>query len=289
MDESIESISNEVLELAPVIQKTIQTAFFREKSISVGKKDKKTSSKQLQDIVLDIDHKVGKLYISNIFKKYSNVLRIDSEEKGERIGRGKITLRLDPIDGSKHFFMGFPEVASTASLVFEGVVYFGLVINVLTGDIYYAERGKGAFLNNKKVNVNNKNIDDNFSFVNYEAPSSALLSKDLTKFNEFSILLADLTEKSYRTRNIGVGSTSICLVADGSSCAYVDLSGTTKIYDVEAAVLIAKEAGAVVGFINGEQIVKKFNTFGNKKYLKENLVVANKKAFSQISNLFIND
>ena len=71
-----------------------------------------TGNNGAQDIVTELDHAIGKMYIEQIYKKYSEYIRIDSEEENERIGTGKIVLRFDPVDGSKHFATGITEIAS---------------------------------------------------------------------------------------------------------------------------------------------------------------------------------
>ena len=111
-----------------------------------------------------------------------------------------------------------------------------MVIDPFANHVYHAFKDGGAFLNGTKISVNQKNISDDFSFLMYEAPNSKLFQKDNAQFVLQSKQLDLISQSAYRLRNKGLSSTSICLVADGSACAYIDFSSSTKLYDVEASL-----------------------------------------------------
>ncbi len=117
----------------------------------------------------------------------------------------------------------------------------------------------------------------------YEAPNSKLFQKGGERFTLQSKQLDLICQKAYRLRNKGLASTSICLVADGSACAYTDFSSSTKLYDVEAAVLIAREAGAMITTTKGEEVLQiQYDDNSDKKAIVGNLVIANPKASNDI-------
>lgn len=288
MDDVIKKASEDILKLAPQIQEELINGF---RSLKSGNQiSYESEGANPQDITTELDHKIGILYINEIYKKYQNYLRLDSEEESERVGNGPVTLRIDPLDGTKHFFKGIPMIASTATLVEDETTKFSMVLDVFANNIYHATKGGGAYINDRKIKTSNASVNDSLSFVLYESPNSETYLQDTDTYNTFTKKLNAITQKSYRMRNFGLSSLSICLVADGSCPAYVDFSGTTKLYDVEAAAMIAREAGAIVGDIDGNR----YNTLtyektSDKKNLTDNLLVANETAFNELSQLLLED
>src|SRR3978361_631026 len=76
------------------------------------------------------------------------------EEGGTREGADKShTWIVDPLDGTTNFLHGIPQFAISIGLQREGVMIAGLIYNPANDDLYIAERGKGAFLNDKRMRV----------------------------------------------------------------------------------------------------------------------------------------
>src|SRR6201992_3358582 len=64
---------------------------------------------------------------------------------------------IDPIDGTTNFLHGIPHVAISIALEQNGDIVAGLVYNPIVEEMYYAERGKGAFLNDRRIRVSSRN------------------------------------------------------------------------------------------------------------------------------------
>src|ERR1700688_933358 len=76
------------------------------------------------------------------------------EEGGVRVGEDKThTWIVDPLDGTTNFLHGIPQFAISIGLQREGVMIAGLIYNPANDDLYIAERGKGAFLNDQRLRV----------------------------------------------------------------------------------------------------------------------------------------
>jgi len=285
-DQIYKQIAQDILNLAPRIIKDLNSGFIQTKVDRLTHTVIQTVNTGVQDIVTDLDHNICKMYIEQIYSKYSKYLRIDSEEEDERMGTGDIVLRFDPIDGSKHFVTGVTEIASAVALSLNHQPVFAMVIDPFANHIYHAFKNGGAFLNGIRIVVNDKGISDDLSFLMYEAPNSKIFNIDSTRYTLHSQQLDLISQKAYRLRNKGLSSTSICLVADGSACAYIDFSASTKLYDVEAAILIAQEAGAIIITTKGEEIEQvQFDPNSDKKEILGNLVIANPKASKEITKL----
>src|SRR6195952_3933954 len=76
------------------------------------------------------------------------------EEGGTREGADKShTWIVDPLDGTTNFLHGIPQFAISIGLEREGAIIAGIVYNPVTDELFTAERGKGAFLNDKRMRV----------------------------------------------------------------------------------------------------------------------------------------
>ncbi|MDP3918093.1 MAG: inositol monophosphatase family protein [Candidatus Woesebacteria bacterium] len=284
MDDNIKIISDEILNLAPEINSTIKKLFNTKKNF--GKLNFENFKSGAQDITTELDHQIGQMYIKNIFNRHKELLTIDSEENSERIGDGKITLRFDPLDGTKHLFKSIPILSSTMTVLSEKIPVFAMVLDIFAENLYHAYKDNGAFLNSRKINTANASIKTEFSFTMFESPNSKFFADNPIEYALYEKKLNLITKMAYRMRNIGLSSLSICYVADGAAVAFVDFSKATKIYDVEAALLIASESGVIIGDIDGKVFNEiKFSNEGVKK-LESSLVVANPIAFNEIATIF---
>lgn len=251
----IEELINHLLLLAPRIANELVDGYW---------KSARTLTKNTrEDITMELDHKIGRLVGRSIHRRFPKV-QIDSEEAEERIGTGEVIVRLDPLDGSKHLVNGIDLISSSISISKKGKVLFGLVISPFSHKIYHAIKGKGSYLNGKKIQVNRESFTQ--SFIMHEEPTSKLFKQNPSLFKKYAKRLDKLMATGFRLRNVGLAPLSICWVAEGAACAYVDFSGTTKSYDTEAPSLIAREAGALIDH--------------------KGLIVANPVAYTEIINLF---
>lgn len=273
--QQIKIVIKELLKIAPEILKKLQYGY-RELSNRIVSQDS-------QDITTNLDHEIGKYVYEDIKKVYPNIA-IESEEKEETTGFDSLVIRLDPIDGTKHFAAGIPLFSSNIILKNHDKTVFAMIVDMGGSDIYHAIKG-AAYKNNRKIIVNELSIKNSFVFV--EDPSSKLYQKNSTQYEINWDIASKIQKIAFRTRKIGVGGLSIVHVASGAASAYVDLSGTTKLVDVEAGVFIAIQAGAQVvddkGFTIGENISFDQNT--EKKELSTNIMVGNPLALKELSAL----
>ena len=84
------------------------------------------------------------------------------EERGEVAGADTTNRWIvDPLDGTTNFLHGIPQFAISVGLEREGVIVAGLVYNPANDELYVAEKGKGAFLNDRRIRVaGRKNLAD---------------------------------------------------------------------------------------------------------------------------------
>ena len=206
------------------------------------------------DLSMNIDIIAENVIIESLEKANNNILLI-SEEIGEKFIGDKNkalinqnVLIIDPIDGSNNAVRGIPYCsASLAYAIGTKIsdIKKAVVINLITKDIYWAEKGKGAYLNDKKVKVSNLDITQN-CFFELNLPMKNLM-KNLQK-------LAPIIRRFFRIRILGSSALSLCHVASGNMEAFINLRNSNRLVDVAAGMLILKEAEGRIFSLEGAEI-----------------------------------
>ena len=164
-----------------------------------------------------------------------------SEEGDSTLGDGSMYVIVDPVDGTTNLARGVP-LAVTSLAVSEtpwlsGAVA-GLVMNLYSGEVFGAERGRGAWSGGMPIQP-----------AEPKHPAEALISIDISKGAPLKAV-ERLMAGARHLRQLGSAAISLCLIASGVLDAHVDLRGMLRATDVAAGLLILKEAGGVYS-ING--------------------------------------
>ncbi|MDO8727264.1 MAG: inositol monophosphatase family protein [Candidatus Methanoperedens sp.] len=176
--------------------------------------------------------------------------RIISEELGDRIvgNHPEFMLVFDPIDGSTNATCGIPffctSLAYTEKTDIAGFSDITMaVICDITNNTYCAEKGKGAFLNGKRITGGKRGARPKpvVSVYSYGVP-------------EVPAGLIEL-EKSIIVRALGSIALDMCYVADGTLDGVIDTRGLVSGYDVMASALVLKEAGGQLCNLRGKPII----------------------------------
>lgn len=161
------------------------------------------------------------------------------EESGEILN--KDTSRrwiIDPLDGTTNFLHGFPHFAISIALEEEGEITAGLIYDPVKDELFYAAKGQGAFLDERRLRVSGR-----------EDLSTALLSasrphpgQEASKiFGPQLEALKTLSTQTASSRNTGSAALDLCYIAAGRLDLYVGLY--LQPWDMAAGLLIVKEAG----------------------------------------------
>jgi len=193
--------------------------------------------------------KIAEDHIIKILTSKLDSCVIVSEECGiVKIGDAlKPIVVIDPLDGSTNAIRGYPCYSISIAIALEprlsGIVAGG-VINVITGDLFTAVRGEGAFLNEKSISPSNVTEIE-----------KALIAADLnvrSRFPNYVVKMSRIIERANHFRFIGTDALETCFVAAGICDAFIDLRGFLRVTDFAAACFIVKEAGGVVVDDKGE-------------------------------------
>ena len=174
--------------------------------------------------------------------------KVLSEEAGFRGDPDGNTLAVvDPLDGSSNFARGIPFYCTSVAVI-EGNsledTTVGVVLNLVTGDVYHALRGKGTKRNGAMVHASR--VAD---------VSRAVLGIDISRENPERIArLNHLMSVASRHVHFGANALELSYVADGTIDAFVDTRGKIRITDLAAAYLVASEAGAEISDPQGNEL-----------------------------------
>ncbi|MGQ9468379.1 MAG: bifunctional fructose-bisphosphatase/inositol-phosphate phosphatase [Nitrososphaerales archaeon] len=200
------------------------------------------------DLTMKID-KLAEDVIINSLKSQNIPCIVVSEESGimEIGGKSDVYIVIDSVDGTTNAIRGIPFFC-TSIAVSKGNsikdVYAGVVLNLSDGIIFYAERGKGAHMNDKKIKTSDRvSLEDSVIGIGF----SKAEEKNIIK-------LMPLFKKIRHIRHFGANALEICYVASGFIDAFVDVRGMLRVTDIAASYIILKESGGEILTPDGKEL-----------------------------------
>ena len=198
--------------------------------------------KSQKDLVTKADIEVEQFIKKSLGAKYKDI-GFWGEETGENdiIDRRWI---VDPIDGTHSFFRGQYFWSISIALQVQGEIALGTVYAPALDDLYFAEKGEGAWKNGKPIKVSAvKSLDEAMVCTGFACLRSNLVPNNLERFNRVALQTRD-------QRRLGSAALEMCMVADGALDAFWEMN--LNLFDVAAGALIASEAGATVCNFSGD-------------------------------------
>ena len=163
---------------------------------------------------------------------------------GEECGRVEISknpkgyIIMDAIDGSANSVRGVPFFCSSLAFATENKlssITDGVITNLSSGEMYWASKNKGAFLNESRIQVHNKEPVYKIVGINTSGASPELMKK-----------LHPIFEQHNHTRHFGANALEMAMFARGLMDIFIDLRNKIRIQDIAAGYLIVKEAGGIL-------------------------------------------
>ena len=182
------------------------------------------------------------------------------EEGGTRAGDDKThTWIVDPLDGTTNFLHGIPHFAISIGLAREGVIIAGLIYNPANDDLYIAERGKGAFLNDTRLRVaGRKQLGE--CVIGCGLPHLGRGDHEVSRAE-----MSAIQPKVAGLRRFGAASLDLAFVAAGRLDGYWERN--LQPWDVAAGIIMIREAGGVVGDIHGGDLLKTGNVVCGNEFV----------------------
>ena len=223
-------------------------------------KNQRAKEKSNKSLVSKADIEANRVIIK-IIKKNFPEHSILSEESGFEDNKSDYKWVIDPLDGTHNFLHEIPIFGTSIALEYKDEIVLGVLNFPLLRQTAFAEKGKGAFLNGKRIKVSDKkNIKHSFIAIEF----TYIGRKEKIDF------LEGLVHEPHDARAFGSAIYSLLLVACGKSDAYIIFS--TNEWDIAAGFLIVDESGGKITDLKG----RKYNLHQDK------FIISNGKLHNEI-------
>ncbi len=226
----------------------------------------KVSRKQHNDFVTEVDETAENAIIEVLLTAYPDH-RILAEESGRSgaksagksskgsKGDGKPETSIadaefenlwiiDPLDGTTNFIHGFPQYCVSIALAQRGVVTQAVIYDPVRNDLYVATKGRGAFLNDKRLRVSKRHrmaealLGTGFPFKNLEV------------LDGYLAMFRTMTKETAGIRRAGAAALDLAYVASGRLDGFFEIGLSP--WDIAAGGLLVTEAGGLIGDFQGD-------------------------------------
>lgn len=202
-----------------------------------------SSKNSINDLVTEVDKLSEAAIVKDIRAQFPDH-DILSEEAGELAGNSAYKWIVDPIDGTVNYAHGVPVCCVSIGVEKEGSIIMGAVYNPFMNEFYFAEKGKGATLNDKKIFVSeNKNIESAFLVTGFPYQWEDMKNDPMEIFSYF-------VKQGSPVRRMGSAAIDLCWVACGRFDGFWEHN--LNAWDAAAGFLIVEEAGGKVTDFKGD-------------------------------------
>ena len=186
------------------------------------------------NLVTDIDKKIQEFLVSRFSALVPGAHFLDEEGEDNKTLTDGVCFIIDPIDGTTNFIKGFQHSAVCVGVAVERALRYGVVYDPDLDNLYYAETGKGAFLNGRPIHVSDCDLAHSLVLFG-TCPYDHELSHK-------SFLTAEkVFYQSLEVRRAGSAALDICYVAAGKADLYFEM--ILRPWDWAGANVILREAG----------------------------------------------
>ncbi|MEQ1820297.1 MAG: inositol monophosphatase family protein [Terricaulis sp.] len=201
------------------------------------------SRKGPSDFVTSADIKAEKTLFEELSKARPGYCFV-MEERGVVEGTDKTNRWIvDPLDGTTNFLHGVPHFAISIALEREGVLIAGVIYNPVRDELFWAERGQGAYLNDRRLRVAGRN-DMRDALFACGTPFHGKSGHEKA-LGEIERVIA----KTAGIRRFGAASLDLAYVAAGRFDGFWERN--LGVWDIAAGAVLVREAGGTVNEVDG--------------------------------------
>ncbi len=198
--------------------------------------------KQTSDFVTRVDRESEDVIIKTIRKNFPHHLFL-MEESVKETGTGRYRWIIDPLDGTTNYIHGFPFFSVSIALEYQKDIILGVVFDPLRNELFTAEKGKGAFLNERRIRVSSaKDLKDSLITTGFPFRKKEFVDPYLKLFKNIFMKVSDL-------RRAGSAALDLAYLACGRCEGFFELGLSP--WDIAAGEILIKEAGGVVTDFGG--------------------------------------
>ena len=213
------------------------------------------TSKGPKDFVSEVDREAERTIVETLLASYPDhaILAEEGTAKGDNADAENVWI-IDPLDGTTNFLHGFPQYCVSIALAQRGVVTQGVVYDPVRNDLFTATRGRGAFLNDRRIRVSRRQhlrdclIGTGFPF------------RDGSYLDTYLRMMKTMIEQTAGLRRPGAAALDLAYVAAGFYDGFWEVG--LNAWDVAAGSLLIQEAGGLIGdlagdsdFLHGGQVI----------------------------------
>lgn len=207
-------------------------------------KSRQISLKGARDYVTEIDKLSEKEIIQTLKAKFPDH-SILAEESGEDSLKSEFQWIIDPLDGTINYIHEFPMFSVSIALEHNGKKKVGVIYDPLKKELFYAQEGKGAFLNDQKIQVSQK---ENLKEALLATGFPFLIHERLDPYLDiFRVIFSKVTG----IRRAGSAAIDLAYTACGRFDGFWEMGLSP--WDIAAGILLVEEAGGRVSGFHGEK------------------------------------
>ena len=204
-------------------------------------------TKGYANFVTDKDMEVQQFLYEKLQESCPEIGFIGEEQSEYEQITGTMHWIVDPIDGTTNYIYGYNMSAISLALKEKEEIIFGIVYNPFTNELFRAEKGKGAYLNDKKIKVSDKTS----LYHSLVAVGTSPYHKNMVKMIFEKI--RTVYERCLDIRRTGSAALDLAYVACGRLDAYFEYC--LKPWDFASGYLLVTEAGGFVKNTEGQQLI----------------------------------
>jgi myo-inositol-1(or 4)-monophosphatase len=221
-----------------------------------------------KDFVSEVDRTAEATIVETLLDAYPDhaILAEEGTAKGANVDAENLWI-IDPLDGTTNFLHGFPQYCVSIGLQQKGQITQAVVYDPVRNDLFTATRGRGAFLNDRRIRVSKRAhlrdclIGTGFPF------------RDGSYLDTYLAMMKTMITHTAGLRRPGAAALDLAYVAAGFYDGFWEVG--LNPWDVAAGSLLVQEAGGLIGDLSGE---------GNFLHGGQ-VIAANPKAFAQMVTL----
>jgi myo-inositol-1(or 4)-monophosphatase len=211
----------------------------------------KVTKKGHHDFVTEVDKAAEAAIIEALLTAYPDH-SILAEESGLSSGKGKSNVVpveaeniwiIDPLDGTTNFIHGFPQYCVSIALSQRGQITQGVIYDPTRNDLFTASRGRGAFLNDRRIRVSSR-VKMSECLIGTGFPF-----RDLDTLDQYTKMFRVMVEHSAGLRRPGSAALDLAYLAAGRLDGFFEIG--LKPWDMAAGALMVTEAGGLIGDFEG--------------------------------------
>jgi myo-inositol-1(or 4)-monophosphatase len=203
------------------------------------------TSKGPKDFVSEVDRAAEAAIVQTLHATYPDHAILAEEGTARELNRNAENVWIiDPLDGTTNFLHGFPQYCVSIALAHKGIVTQGVIYDPVRNDLFTATRGRGAFLNDRRIRVSRRTqlrdclIGTGFPF------------RDGSYLDTYLQMMRVMTQQAAGLRRPGAAALDLAYVAAGYYDGFFELG--LNPWDVAAGSLLVLESGGLIGDLSGE-------------------------------------